>query len=87
MLFTLILSIWIYFTPQFKNKQNDYPLNYFLFYSIINCLYAIVFSAMALTKTAFFTQVSDKKIGGTYMTLYNTLANIGSKERFQKNKL
>lgn len=32
---------------------------------------------MALFKTAFFTDISDKNIGGTYMTLLNTVANIG----------
>jgi hypothetical protein len=32
---------------------------------------------MALVKTAFFTQISDPQIGGTYMTLLNTIANIG----------
>ena len=32
---------------------------------------------MALFKTAFFTHISDKNIGGTYMTLLNTIANIG----------
>lgn len=32
---------------------------------------------MALFKTAFFTEISDKNIGGTYMTLLNTVANIG----------
>jgi PAT family acetyl-CoA transporter-like MFS transporter 1 len=28
---------------------------------------------------AFFAKISDPAIGGTYMTLLNTIANLGSK--------
>jgi MFS transporter, PAT family, solute carrier family 33 (acetyl-CoA transportor), member 1 len=28
---------------------------------------------------SFFAQISDPAIGGTYMTLLNTIANLGSK--------
>jgi PAT family acetyl-CoA transporter-like MFS transporter 1 len=32
---------------------------------------------MFVSQMAFFAKVSDPKIGGTYMTLLNTLANLG----------
>lgn len=32
---------------------------------------------MFVAQMAFFAKVSDPAIGGTYMTLLNTLANIG----------
>lgn len=28
---------------------------------------------------AFFAQVSDPSLGGTYMTFFNTVANLGNK--------
>jgi hypothetical protein len=77
MAFTIFLSVWIYYTPLFKDANNMYPMSYFVMYALLNSVYAFVFSAMALVKTAFFTQISDPQIGGTYMTLLNTVANIG----------
>ena len=34
---------------------------------------------MFVAQMAFFNRVSDERIGGTYMTLLNTVANLGSK--------
>ena len=31
----------------------------------------------SVSQVSFFTQVSDKAVGGTYMTLLNTIGNIG----------
>lgn len=31
-----------------------------------------------LSTTAFYASISDPQIGGTYMTLLNTVANLGS---------
>lgn len=72
-----MLALWVYITPQFRTSNNEYPYYYILLYMVINSVYCLVFSAMALFKTAFFTHISDKNIGGTYMTLLNTIANIG----------
>lgn len=77
MILTVVLTVWVYYTPLFKNSNDEYPLQYFFLYILLNGLYSFVFSIMALSKTAFFTQISDKKIGGTYMTLLNTISNIG----------
>ncbi|CAF1057748.1 unnamed protein product [Brachionus calyciflorus] len=76
-LITIFLVLWVYVTPEFRTANNEYPYYYFLLYIALNSLYFLIFSAMALFKTAFFTHISDKNIGGTYMTLLNTIANIG----------
>ncbi|RNA05481.1 acetyl-coenzyme A transporter 1 [Brachionus plicatilis] len=76
--FTLLLAIWVYITPQFRSvNDGGYTFQYFFLYMILNTVYCLIFSSMALFKTAFFTEISDKNIGGTYMTLLNTIANIG----------
>lgn len=77
MVFTIVLAIWVYITPSFKDLNGRYSFNYFMIYILLNSVYSLIFSSMGLFKTAFFTHISDKKIGGTYMTLLNTIANIG----------
>jgi PAT family acetyl-CoA transporter-like MFS transporter 1 len=37
---------------------------------------------MFVSQMAFFATVSDPKIGGTYMTLLNTLTNLGKKNKY-----
>jgi PAT family acetyl-CoA transporter-like MFS transporter 1 len=78
MLLTVILTLFVFITPVFKTTQNDYPAYYFLLFIILNGSYAVLYSTQALSKTSFFTKISDKSIGGTYMTLLNTIANIGN---------
>jgi hypothetical protein len=74
---TFLLATWVFITPWFRGANNEYPWEYFFAYTVLNGVYSLIFSALALAKTLFFTQVSDKKIGGTYMTLLNTVSNIG----------
>ena len=76
---TVVLALWVYTTPFFRDSNNDYPFMFFFVYAIINGFYSLIFSALSLTKSLFFTQISDKSIGGTYMTLLNTVSNIGMK--------
>lgn len=78
MIVTVVLTVFVFITPLFKDRSNNYPTSYFLMYIFLNGIYAFLFSAMALSKTSFFTKISDKSIGGTYMTLLNTIANIGN---------
>lgn len=77
MIVTLFLAIWVYITPWFQDSNNEYPWSFFIAYAILNGVYSLVFSSLSLAKTLFFTQISDKTIGGTYMTLLNTISNIG----------
>lgn len=42
-------------------------------------LHEVASNCMFVAQMAFFSRVSDPAIGGTYMTLLNTIANIGGK--------
>lgn len=77
MILTFILAVWVWFTPFFEYAEHQYSWNFFIIYFLMNGIYSLVFAILALAKTMFFTQVSDKSIGGTYMTLLNTISNIG----------
>ena len=43
----------------------------------VTVLSSIASSAMFVAQMAFFNRVSDPKIGGTYMTMLNTISNLG----------
>ena len=45
----------------------------------VTVLSSIASSAMFVAQMAFFNRVSDPKIGGTYMTILNTVSNLGAK--------
>jgi hypothetical protein len=45
---------------------------------VLSNAHSLVTSVMFIAQMSFFTKVSDPSIGGTYMTLLNTFANIGS---------
>ena len=35
-------------------------------------------TTQSVAQVSFFTRVSDKTVGGTYMTLLNTISNLGT---------
>lgn len=62
------IDIW-----SLPNGESHYMFLYFGFFSIIQVtLYSMFVSGMA-----FHAKISDPSIGGTYMTLLNTLSNLG----------
>ncbi|CAF1314937.1 unnamed protein product [Didymodactylos carnosus] len=73
-LFTSILiAIFVYVTPVFQPFQ-------WYYYLIANILFGInetFISSMIVAKVAFNAKISDTHIGGTYMTLLATIANMG----------
>jgi len=55
------------------------PLYFYasLFFAVV--LHEVASNMMYVSQMAFFSKVSDPAIGGTYMTLLNTIANLGTK--------
>merc|ERR1712086_1213763 len=52
-------------------------LYYFIMASAV--LHSIASNLMFVAQMAFFNRVADERIGGSYMTMLNTVANLGSK--------
>ena len=73
-----LIVFWVYITPSFKDSSNNYPLYYFILCIIINAIHSVTSTMLSVTQTSFFTRICDKTVGGTYMTLLNTISNIGS---------
>ena len=102
LLMALVIVGFVYITPSFKDPStNIYPFYFYLLCIVINALNSTASAFTSLSTVAFFTRISDKRIGGksrlwkfglavleslqslghsnqgTYMTLLNTISNIG----------
>eukprot|EP01133_Synstelium_polycarpum_P012992 gene12992-15282_t len=51
--------------------------SYFLILILFSLASSFMHTAMSVSQGAFFLRISDKNIGGTYLTLLNTIANLG----------
>lgn len=45
---------------------------------LVQVLYSLSMNLMFTSQCAFFSRIADESIGGTYMTLLNTVANLGN---------
>lgn len=72
----LLYAIWVFITPLFKNQDQTYSMSYFLMCVLIQALHSITMYAMHLPMMFFFTKISDKNIGATYLTFLNTISNL-----------
>nr|CAB3266228.1 acetyl-coenzyme A transporter 1 [Phallusia mammillata] len=76
-LFTMWLALLVYITPLFKEEDGTYPYSYFVFVLITYSCHQVALYCMFVSMMAFNAKISDPRIGGTYMTLLNTVANLG----------
>lgn len=73
----LVVAGWVYVTPLFKDANNEYPLYYYVLCLLINMGHTVFAYTMFVSQMSFYAQISDKTIGGTYMTFLNTISNLG----------
>lgn len=72
------MAMLVYVTPSFQNSDKTFPWFYYALAVIIYGIHQIFVFSMFVSQMAFFAQISDPKIGATYMTLLNTLTNLGN---------
>lgn len=73
LLICVLIGVFIYFT----SRLVTYP---YIFYPILMTLFVInetIIYLQLVARVGFYAQVSEPRIGGTYMTLVSTLGNIG----------
>lgn len=58
-------------------EGHEVPTYFYILLLISYAFYQITLYSMFVAAMAFFARVSDPKVGGTYMTLLNTLCNLG----------
>jgi len=80
--FRLLLGFWltlvVWWTPSFKSPvDGSYSLFYYAFIVVSYIFQQIPANTMFVAMMGFSAKISDPRYGGTYMTLLNTIANLG----------
>lgn len=73
----VVIALFVYTTPMFRDADHQYPFAFYVICLVVNSLHSVFVYAMFVSQMAFYTKISDKKIGGTYMTFLNTITNMG----------
>merc|ERR1712176_1174136 len=71
-----LTAILAYYTP---SSMEPIPYAYYGAVMVVGAAGAVVSELIFVAQMAFFARVSDPALGGTYMTLLNTLGNLGGK--------
>lgn len=77
LMFGLVYAGLVWITPSFQDQDGQFPFYYYLLVLVIYALHQITVYSMFVAIMAFFAKVSDPAVGGTYMTLLNTVCNLG----------
>lgn len=77
LLFGFIFPLVVYWTPSVKLPDGTFPFYYYLTLILVYALHQITVYSIFVSMMAFHAAISDPSIGGTYMTLLNTIANLG----------
>jgi PAT family acetyl-CoA transporter-like MFS transporter 1 len=79
-LLTTLLGWYViqYTTEAYANK-NSISWTFFASLILVMVVHEIASNFIFIPAMSFFAKISDPSIGGTYMTLLNTMSNLGSK--------
>ncbi|XP_060824179.1 acetyl-coenzyme A transporter 1 [Bombus pascuorum] len=75
--FGLIAVALVFVTPYIVTG-GYVPAYYFIALIALYLIHQVFTSSMFVASMAFFAKISDPAVGGTYMTLLNTLSNLGA---------
>ena len=73
LLISVLIGVFVFFTSQLIKLP-------YVFYPVLMTLFVInetIIYLQLVARVGFYAQVSEPRIGGTYMTLVSTLGNIG----------
>ncbi|GAB0193798.1 acetyl-coenzyme A transporter 1 [Grus americana] len=76
LLLGLEFAFLVWWTPKVKD-EGGFPVYYYVVVLLSYALHQITLYSMYVAIMAFNAKVSDPLIGGTYMTLLNTVSNLG----------
>uniref|UniRef100_A0A023GL28 Putative acetyl-coa transporter n=1 Tax=Amblyomma triste TaxID=251400 RepID=A0A023GL28_AMBTT len=77
LLLGLVFMLVLKWTYHVKNPDGTFPFYYYAVIVIIYAVHQVTVYSIFVSLMAFFARVSDPAIGGTYMTLLNTICNLG----------
>ncbi|XP_015372739.1 PREDICTED: acetyl-coenzyme A transporter 1-like [Diuraphis noxia] len=71
-------GVLVYYTPYFiGGEYHNWTVYFFLIYELHRILRLVLLVVVYLSVRSFFLQISDPRIGGTYMSLLNTVWYLG----------
>ncbi|GAA6065966.1 acetyl-coenzyme A transporter 1, partial [Tachysurus ichikawai] len=76
LLIGLEYALLVWWTPSVK-QEGGFPVYYYAVVLLSYAVHQVALYSMFVACMAFHAKVSDPLIGGTYMTLLNTLTNLG----------
>lgn len=76
LLIGLDYALLVWWTPSLK-QEGGFPVYYYALVLLSYALHQVALYSMYVACMAFHAKVSDPLIGGTYMTLLNTVTNLG----------
>ena len=77
LVFCLVFAAVAIATPSFRDANDEYSYQYFILLLVVYCFHQVAAYSIFVALMAFNAKISDPTIGGTYMTLLNTVANLG----------
>nr|XP_057935729.1 acetyl-coenzyme A transporter 1 [Doryrhamphus excisus]XP_057935730.1 acetyl-coenzyme A transporter 1 [Doryrhamphus excisus] len=72
----LVFAVLVWWTPSVRQEEG-FPVYYYGVVLLGYALHQVTLYSMYVACMAFHAKVSDPLIGGTYMTLLNTVTNLG----------
>lgn len=76
LLIGLEYALLVWWTPSVK-QEGGFPIYYYAIVLLSYAVHQVALYSMYVACMAFHAKVSDPLIGGTYMTLLNTVTNLG----------
>jgi hypothetical protein len=74
----LLWSILVYFTPTFKDpSDNSFSYFFYFIYFAMSFFGGGTSFIMYMALSSFFSQISDKEVGATYLTFIGMWSSIG----------
>lgn len=74
LIMTVVIAAFVYATPSMiSGRIGDIPAYYYVAIVSIYMVYQVPLRAMYVADMAFMAKISDPLVGGTYMTLLNTI--------------
>ncbi|KAF2879730.1 hypothetical protein ILUMI_26448 [Ignelater luminosus] len=78
LLFGFVAAFLVWITPTLvPNPKAGLPFVYYILLLVCYAVHQICVYSMFVACMAFFARISDPLVGGTYMTLLNTVTNLG----------
>ncbi|KAJ6636468.1 Acetyl-coenzyme A transporter 1, partial [Pseudolycoriella hygida] len=73
-----LIGIMVWVTGEVKDVNGGFPSWYLPLLLVVECAYKLFTTTITVSNMAFSAKISDPEHGATFMTLYNTLSNLGS---------